>query len=787
VRAFLAAQYQEDYQVKFKQVELQNKLLDLFIDLPFRVVINNPRDVGLTRAQAASCSVPMRVRMHEDPDAYILTSSDNESVSGTATLLLSDFGRTELKQVVIEGAPGQGKSTLAQYLCQVHRLRLLNKTDELASVPKQDKESALLLPFKVDLRDVATWLNGADPFALPGQARSPSDPRTVETFLARLVRHHSGGIDFDVNDLIEVSKLMSLLIVLDGLDEVVDIKQRSDVIAAVTKSISRLRENCRDIMFVITSRPAAFANSPGFAPEVFPHIELLSVNRSQINLYATRWMDARGLAPKERAEFEEILNEKMNAPHLKDLARNPMQLTILLSLILTQGSALPDKRTSLYDEYVNLFFSRESAKSPAVRKNIDLLKDLHCYLGWVLHSSAETSKRRSNGRIAADELRTLLESYLKSEQHKTDIVDEIFGAMLERVVMIVSRIQGTYEFEVQPLREYFAARYLYDTASYSPPGKERKGTKPDRFDAIARDFYWLNVARFYCGCFSKGELLDLADRVKELISDPLLGKSRHPVSLAAMLLSDWVFAQSPKAVTDLVPALTSRDALRRLAPSIVGRARERVLQIPSQCGGEEVSNAAFALLQDSKTGPDERFQLALIVRSQGTELEIEKRWLDSPLASDDSARWLEVGGCLGSLERANKEAIAQRIRTPSASNRRITTILCNYGRYDCVLTSQHNASLVSHLYLDRQIHPNELGTSPFFLIPLLVTSFPFNKYENPYLYEAISNFRSLKDSKREPAFDLHTDFFSQCFEMSTKIANAAMHDFSPKIWGTLID
>lgn len=37
LRAFLADQYEEDVQVKFKQVELQNKLLDLFIDLPFRV------------------------------------------------------------------------------------------------------------------------------------------------------------------------------------------------------------------------------------------------------------------------------------------------------------------------------------------------------------------------------------------------------------------------------------------------------------------------------------------------------------------------------------------------------------------------------------------------------------------------------------------------------------------------------------------------------------------------------------------------------------------------------
>jgi hypothetical protein len=33
--------------------------------------------------------------------------------------------------------------------------------------------------------------------------------------------------------------------------------------------------------------------------------------------------------------------------------------------------------------------------------------------------------------------------------------------MKERVCALVSRVQGTFEFEVQPLREYFCAKYLY--------------------------------------------------------------------------------------------------------------------------------------------------------------------------------------------------------------------------------------------------------------------------------------------------------------------------------------
>lgn len=459
IRAFLADQYRDDVDVKFKQVELHTKLLDLFIDLPFRLSVP---EIKWNHSDFPS---QLSVQYHGDETGKALSLSNSQedaSTSGTATLLLSEFGYHNLSQLVIEGAPGQGKSTLAQYLCQVHRIRLLDKLPDLARLSDADKQSAVRLPMKVDLRDLATWLGGADPFLSNNPAIS--EMPSLESFLAHLVRRHSGGIRFDVNDLLEIAKSLPLLVVLDGLDEVADIKQRADVVGNVTKSVTRLREACPDLGIIITSRPAAFVNSPGFDPQHFKYIDLLSVKRSQIDEYAGRWMNIRGLSPKEQEEFRAILREKMNAPHLRDLARNPMQLTILLSLILTQGSALPDKRTSLYDAYVDLFFGREAAKDATVRMHIDLLKDLHRYIGWALHSMAETD-HKSSGRISAEDLKALLQRYLSSERHDTAVIDEIFGAMLARVVMIVPRIQGTYEFEVQPLREYFAARYLYNTAS----------------------------------------------------------------------------------------------------------------------------------------------------------------------------------------------------------------------------------------------------------------------------------------------------------------------------------
>src|SRR5258708_5109457 len=134
--------------------------------------------------------------------------------------------------------------------------------------------------------------------------------------------------------------------------------------------------------------------------------------------------------------------------------------------------------------------------------------------------------------------------------------------MVERVVALVSRVEGTFESEVQPLREYFAACHLYYTAPQSSPGKERAGSKPDRFDAIARNFYWLNVTRFFAGCYSKGELPSLVERLQELASEPGFSVISHPRILAATLLGDWVFAQKPRSVQQVVDLVLSIASLR---------------------------------------------------------------------------------------------------------------------------------------------------------------------------------------------------------------------------------
>ncbi len=704
IKSFVASQYNLEQEVKFKQIDLQNRLLDLFIDVP---VDFSHRAERFNRLELFQRDIFELEVLSNEPEVDSEEEFPNEATQfpsarfpsrqiGSATLLLSSKLYQNHPLVILEGAPGQGKSTITQYVCQVHRMRLLDKAEDIGQISDDHRDSPIRLPVKVDLRDFATWLLKKNPFSAEGEELSePKWQKSLEGFLAALISHQSGGTSFDVSDLQAVFRLSAVILVLDGLDEVADIKRRAEVVDEIVKGVSRLQALAASLQVVVTSRPAAFANSPGFPEKDYEYFSLDSVTYTLIDKYADQWLRARRLKERESSVIKRILREKLKQPHLRDLARNPMQLAILLSLIHTRGTSLPDKRTALYDSYIELFFNREAEKSDIVRDNRDLLIDIHRYLAWLLHTEAEQSSVLSqgptNGAIEESRLRKILKSYLISEGYNaSSLPDELFTGVVERVVALVSRVQGTYEFEVQPLREYFAARFLYETAPYSPVGSEKKGTKPDRFDAISRNFYWLNVTRFYAGCYSKGELASLIDRLSELIRDPDFQYLSHPRILAATLLGDWVFNQHPKSVTEVIRIMLDGLGLRFLLTSSSPRlTRSQPLILPEACGRAELVEKCLKILDEDHPA-DYAFDALDLLRSNTTRAEILPAWRQRVRSVKGKARtsWLRYGLRLGCLSDLSISEFQDLLSESELTCDRVDILL--KGRRSGILEASHN-------------------------------------------------------------------------------------------------
>ncbi len=645
LRSFAVEQFEMDNEVRFKQVELSNEILNLFVDVP--AVISLTHAEG--RRKEEKRAVEIREVVNQISNRGDGGNERNEPV-GAATLLLHDEVARLADLVILEGGPGQGKSTLAQYVCQVHRMRVLGKA-EFHTLPDAHRSNAVRFPIKVDLREYASWLAGNNPFSQdPGATRPAQSSKSLESFISALISEVSGGRTFTVDDLSAIARSSSLLIVLDGLDEVAEVRLRNEMVKEISSAARRLKESAAALQMLVTTRPSALAEVSDFPSKVFHRWTLTRLGRPLIEQYSERWAASRRLDEKEKAKLRRTLAEKLDQPHMRDLARNPMQLAILLTVIHTRGEALPDKRTALYDFYVEQFLAREAEKSEIVKKRQEVLIDLHRYLAWVLHSEAETG--RALGKIDANRLREVIREYLISEGRDPDWAEDLFTGLAQRVVFLVGAVEGLFEFEVQPLREYFAGRFLYETAPYSPVGNPRSGTKDERFDAVARNTHWLNVTRFYAGCFSKGELPALVDRLEVLCADSVLGLTSHPRSLAATLVADWVFSQNNRSLKKVVELILDRDGYRSLlGDDHYSSSGGEPITLPDECGRVELLDRCMSVLRGAPPR-DIQTSLTELAKKNGTRPEIRDLWLDgftSLSSNKEKISWIWSGHFMGVL------------------------------------------------------------------------------------------------------------------------------------------
>ena len=656
IRNYIVDQYKIDDEVKFKQIELRNKLFTLYTDLPIRLNnSNNKKNI------ISIHSLIRDFQFHENTLDDYFTDTEEIKLCG-ATFLLHPLIQNKINRVLLEGAPGQGKSTISQFICQVHRVKLLDKHEDIELLSEKYKTVPVRLPFKIDLRDVAAWVKHQNPYQnrLSDTIFENLWKKTLEAFLTSHIIYHSQVDEFNISDLHSILNNSSVLFVFDGFDEIAKIDIRKEVVDFINKGISRLDESSKSIQVIITSRPAAFSNSVGFSNDVYYRFELEDINKSIIKEYVERWIKSSGINSIEANSIKKLVDEKIEMPHLRDLTKNPMQLAIFISLLRTRGESLPNKRTALYDNYIELFFNRESEKNITVRENRDLIIDIHQYLAWLLHSEAEMLD--NSGRIHIDELKNRLKQYLESEGHKTEIADILFDVMKERVCAIVSRIQGTFEFEVQPLREYFCAKYLYNTSPYSPAGKDLKGTKPDRFEAIAKNQYWNNVVRFFAGCFDKGELPMLILKLKELQNDISLKNTNYPSILTSQLLSDWVFTQYPILMKDVVKIIVNKINTGNLL-NIDGpyHTKNDSIQLPPECGRAEIANEAFTQLF---TIPNNDYAIELITLLNNNQNNNLVTWTDYFYKINDEKKrtaWLIYAYHLQILHKIDEEILLSLI------------------------------------------------------------------------------------------------------------------------------
>lgn len=521
---------------------------------------------------------------------------------------------SSVDRIVVVGGPGEGKSTLGQYLAQIHRATLLGKGEEVAMSADYIPEVPRL-PFRVVLREFAQWL--------AGRATDPVESDSLDCYIASQVARISSR-SFTERDLHETIRANPSLLILDGLDEVTDVSVRKRLLLRISEFLERCENSIHaDMQVVATTRPTGYSDQ--FDPKAFIHCRLDKLKPGQVREYVKKWAIARDLDEAKNERLHETIDECLRDHQIRLLMTTPLQVTILI-LIINSGGTPPRQREALFDEYLEVIYKREKAKGLGIiQSEKELLIGLHKFVGYLLQEES-TRASASSAAMPRSLYNTVVHTYLrKHDPYSPDgeIQAEWKAITLdagERLVLIVESPANIFGFELRSIQEFFAACYLADTA-------EATSQRYERFDTIARLPHWRNVALFFAGRVGRNNPGEAANIVEVCRQVDRVGVDifvRRGAELALELAADR--ALEPNRVLQrslLEHGLGIFDS--KLSP----RTMSSMLDVLHRLPPEDVRDHVLPIISDrlSIVGPDNALILCRLLGAIAPESTLLRRTL----------------------------------------------------------------------------------------------------------------------------------------------------------------
>lgn len=507
LRAHAARSLRDDTYLNLSQTgtvrDQQVTVAEVFVDLPLEQKVHSFE----LRAEARR---PIGRRRRNNVVQTLVESFD--AASG-----ISEERLESLKQVVIIGGPGQGKSTATQFLAQMYRARFiegspleqdaelapsLRSIEERLAVLRVDQPRARRWPIRILLTDLADSLAAGD------------GAISLLEYIAQAVSHRS-SVTVSATQMRGWLKSYPWLLIVDGLDEVPNTSNRRDVISCIKDFFHDVKLVEADVAIVATTRPQGYSDE--FNPDHFSHLNLASLPLSVALSYAQGFISVR--AGEGTSASGKIYDRLVRASKDETTARlfsSPLQVTILTVLIEKLGR-VPQDRWRLFSQYYKVISQRELEKGGELSDLLQMYESdvdyLHRFIGNLLQGRAAEAGETSS-TLSREEFNLIISTRLTDQGHSTAEVERLSAEFLRlvthRLVFLALLQADRVGFEIRSLQEYMAGWHIV-----SRP--EREVVPAIREKAV--DPYWRNVVLFAIGCIFadrdhlKAEILNLCTEI----------------------------------------------------------------------------------------------------------------------------------------------------------------------------------------------------------------------------------------------------------------------------------
>lgn len=385
-------------EISFADLKKAKRTTDIFIDLDVFVY-------------------PRRLRIFQQEDI--------ESIP------IKDIFEHAAGHIILLGLPGAGKTTSMKRICQA----ILYEEDF-----HPDRFS---FPLVIEFRHLNDYAKSADSSIIIDRLYNILGLKL--SYPDELLIDDEADNRKAIKEKLVASLLdkLGVLLVLDGFDELAEVKHRQEAI----KDISTLATHLDYSTMVVTSRTGDFVYN---IDNTVQH-EICPLNQEQISIFARKWL----ISDRAASDFLAKINESPFA----DTTIRPLTLAHLCAIYERVGK-IPDKPKTVYRKIVNLLLE-EWDQQRLVRRlsqygkfEVDRKFEFLSHLAYILTTSIQKTLFTEDDLLVG--YKEIYQDYDLESREAARIVSEIET----HTGLLIQSGYKEFEFAHKSLQEYLTAEYL---------------------------------------------------------------------------------------------------------------------------------------------------------------------------------------------------------------------------------------------------------------------------------------------------------------------------------------